>query len=135
MSWDYSLEVLGMAFLTIRNVLIILGSWGASFLIGKMLPKHFRGSHPRKIYREEGYATIIVVLLCLVAPWISGLRPGFPGDVELRGTGIDGTEVGFRIALSICLALIAYGLPTILMLVVEKRYPDLGKSVKKFLSS
>lgn len=135
MDWSDFKEILFMMFVTVRNLLIVLGAWGGSFLLGKMLPKHFRSKHPRKAYVEEGYGTIIIVLFCLTAPWIPGLRPGFPDDGELPGTGIDGTEMGFRFALSICLALVAYGLPTLTMLIVERKWPESAKAVKKLLSN
>ncbi len=133
MDWSELKPILGEMFITVRNLLIVMGAWGGSFLIGKMIPKHWGTKHPRKVYREEGYSTTVIVLCCMAAPWVPGLRPGFP--TELADTGIDGTELGFRVALSICLALLAYGLPTIVMLIVDNKWPEFGKSVKKFLSS
>lgn len=135
MDWNEFKEIAFMMFVTMRNALIIGGAWGGSFLLGKMLPKHFFGRNLRKAYQEEGYGTTILVLFCLSAAWIPGLRPGFPDGGELRDTGIDGTEIGFRIALSICLALIAYGIPAGLMLYVQKKHPEFAKAVKRFLTS
>jgi hypothetical protein len=112
---------------TVRNFIIVCMAWASTLFIGKALPLSWV-----KIYRLH-VAPIIILVVCMVAVWIPGLRPGLEeGQVEIAG--IDGNEPGFRIALGVILALAAYVTPVIIMWAAEKYLPpNVVKQIRKIL--
>lgn len=112
---------------TARNLIIVLAVWTVTFFITKALPKHSRrGFHNRASH-------MVMLVFCCIAVWIPGLRPGFADGYEPPGTGLDGAEPGFRIALGILLALGAYLVPVIVMAAVEKWMPNQAKRIRKVI--
>lgn len=125
-----TLEVMKALFLTPRNLIIIAMAWSLALMIGKMLPNRWV-----KGYRMH-VAPAVMLVVCSASVWVSGLRPGLPeGKEELaKGTGISGEEIGWRIALGIILALLAYVLPVFMMWFAEKKLPpNVVKNLRKIL--
>jgi hypothetical protein len=119
------IETLFALFVTARNATIIGMAWTLTFIIGKILPLAWG-----KVYRLH-IVPAIMLAVCLSAVWAPGLRPGLAeGQAELNG--IDGSELGFRLALGIILAFAAYIVPVVLMWAAEKWLP--AKTVKRIRS-
>ncbi len=114
--------------LTWRNIIIVLSSWSLVFMVGKMIPNSWRRG-----YKAHAVPALLCAV-CLAGVWVPGLRTGFQhiegGEIE----GIDGTEVGWRIALGILLALAAYILPIGIAWAAERWLPEnVAKQIKKVL--
>lgn len=116
---------------TDRNILIVLGCWILTWIIGKMIINN----STLKNYREH-WIYGLKLAICSSAVWIPGLRPGLPkGQIELAaGTGISGEEIGYRLVLGSILAGIAIILPIVANWAIGKYLPEkLAKSIKRVM--
>lgn len=118
---------------TTRNGAIGIGVLAALFLIGVGLPPKWK-----KIYKAN-IVPYLSIVLCQIAMWMPGLRPGMPKGVD-DIAGIDGSEMGFRIGLGLALALACYLshriFPLIILAASKKMLPEkwataLAKSINK----
>ena len=117
-------DLLYALFVTPRNLIIVAMAWALVVMIGKVIPDRWN-----KTYRGH-WSPAILLVVCSVSVWISGLRPG----VAVEGTGIEGDEVGWRIGLGIILALSAYVVPVVVMWGIEKYMPpNVAKQIRKLL--
>lgn len=121
--------------MTGRNAAIVGMAWGLPFMVGLMLPKAWV-----RVFKLH-VVPAMMLTTCSVSVWVSGLRPGLTDDqkangiVEMvAGTGIDGTETGFRVCLGIVLAVFAWLLPVVGRILIEKYLPEkVARQLRKVL--
>ena len=122
-------EIFQALFFTVRNLWLVGGAWALLFMLGLGLPPHYR-----KIYRAN-IVPYLALILCSAAVWVPGLRPGL-AEGQMEVAGLDGTEIGFRIALGFLLSASVYFVPSIALGLLKKFLPNtvatsLEKVIKK----
>lgn len=112
---------------TVRNLLIILSVWSFIEIVGHIIPNSWREDY-------HGHVAIAISLAaCMSAMWVSGLQPlSMEGDAQVAG--IDGHEIGFRIALGVLLTLGTLLCPVAVRYLSGRFLPEkVAKGIRKIL--
>lgn len=98
-------SILWSLYITPRNGVIILGSWGAAWGLGKIMG--ILGAKKKYILASK---IILCFIICSLAVWAPGTRP------DIRSTG-------YVVLLGFTLPVIAVGLPIAFKMIAEKYLP------------
>lgn len=116
--WDsflHLLDFLQVLYVTPRNASILGGVWAFCFMLSKIIPNAW-GS----VYRAH-VVPAIMVIMCLTAVWLPGLRP----EIE---------SIGWRIALGFTLSMFCWFLPIFAMWAINRWLPPkLARAIKKVM--